>query len=405
MHQKLCVLPWVHMHPFPDGNVSLCCFADHYPVGNLKNKTIADIANSPAMNEIRRQFLTGEHGPEVKEACKECWLKEDIGSISGRVWFNGLYGDDRIKEIIKDTNPDGSLTTRFKFRNMSNRVSNLCNYSCRSCSDERSSVIAQERGHIKFVKSILDVQPNYMNDLLPYMADIETAVFLGGESILIEEHDAMLEEIIRLGRQDEVKIVYFCNMSKLQHKGRSLVEYAKIFKNFTVNASIDAMGKRLELLRNGSNWDTVLTNLNILRDNNVSIKIWITVGNINAHHVPDLFQFMLDNKFIVGNNFEVSTLNEPRWMNPKVMPQVLKDEITERYKTFIKHIRDNDYNVDKKMLEQRFDNFIQFMNTGPMPEPTDGFVYKNRHYDSLRNQDLYDTYPELLPFEESLNEH
>ena len=26
MHKKLCVLPWVHMHPFPDGNVSLCCF-------------------------------------------------------------------------------------------------------------------------------------------------------------------------------------------------------------------------------------------------------------------------------------------------------------------------------------------------------------------------------------------
>lgn len=405
MHEKLCVLPWVHMHPFPDGNVSLCCFADHYPVGNLENKTIAEVANSPVMNEIRRQLLTGEHGPEVKEACKECWLKEDIGAVSGRKWFNSLYGDDRIKEIIKDTNPDGSLTTRFKFRNMSNRVSNLCNYSCRSCSHERSSMIAQERGHIKFVKSIVDVQPNYMNDLLPYMADVETAVFLGGESILIEEHDAMLEEIIRLGRQDQVKIVYFCNMSKLQHKGRSLVEYAKIFKDFTVTASIDAMGKRLELLRNGSNWDTVLQNLITLRDNNVQLKVWTTVGNVNAHHMPDLFQFLIENKFITGNNFEFSILNEPTWMNPRVMPQVLKDEITERYKTFVNHILNSDYDIDKKMIEQRFNNLIQFMNSGNGNDTIDNFLHKHGHYDSIRKQDLFETYPELLPFKGDNNEH
>lgn len=405
MHEKLCVLPWVHMHPFPDGNVSLCCFADHYPVGNLENKTIADIANSPMMNEIRRQMLSGEHGKEVKEACKECWAKEDIGAVSGRKWFNGLYGDARIKEIIQDTNPDGSLKSRFKFRNMSNRVSNLCNYSCRSCSHERSSTIAQERGHIKFVKSILDVQPNYMNDLLPYMADVETAVFLGGESILIEEHDAMLEEIIRLGRQNEVKIVYFCNMSKLQHKGRSLIEYAKIFKDFTVTASIDAMGKRLELLRNGSNWDTVLQNLIVLRDNNVQLKIWATVGNVNAHHMPDLFQFLIDNKFIIKNNFEFSILNEPTWMNPRVMPQVLKEEITERYKAFIKHIFDSNYEVDKNMIEQRFNNFIQFMNSEKGHDTIENFLFKHSQLDSKRNQNLFEVYPELLPYKEYNNEH
>ena len=405
MHDKLCVLPWVHLHPFPDGNVSLCCFADHYPVGNLENKTIADIANSPLMNEIRKQLLTGNHGTEVKEACKECWQKESIGVVSGRQWFNGFYGDDRIKEIVQNTNTDGSLTSRFKFRNMSNRVSNLCNYSCRSCSHERSSVIAQERGHIKFVKSITEVQPNYMNDLLPYMADVETAVFLGGESILIEEHDAMLEEIIRLGRQDEVQIIYFCNMSKLQHKGRSLIEYAKIFKDFTVNASIDAMGPRLELLRNGSNWDTVFKNLIELRDNNVNLKVWITVSNVNAHHMPDLFKFLLDYNFIVGNNFEFSILNEPSWMNPRVMPQSLKDEITQKYKTFIDFIQNSKYNIDKKMFTERFDNFIQYMNSGNGTASIKNFLVKHSHLDTIRNQNLFDVYPELMPFKDTVYEH
>ena len=405
MHEKLCVLPWIHLHPFPDGNVSLCCFADHYPVGNLQNKTIADIANSPIMNEIRRQFLTGEHGTEVKEACKECWQKEEIGVVSGRNWFNDLYGTEKIEEIIKDTNLDGSLTTRFKFKYMSTRVSNLCNYSCRSCSHERSSGIAQERGHIKFVKSILDIQPNYMNDILPYMADVDVAVFLGGESILIEEHDEMLEEIIKLGRQDDAKIIYFANMSKLQHKGRSLVEYAKLFKDFTVNASIDAMGKRLELLRNGSEWNNVLKNLETLRDNSVNLKIWTTVGNMNAHHMPDLFQFLIDNKFITGSNFEFNILNEPFWMNPKVMPQILKNEISHRYKIFINHILTSNYDIDKEMLIQRFNDLVQYMNSSDESFAIKTFLQRNSHLDSLRKQDMFIVFPELVSFKEHINEH
>jgi len=401
MHNKLCVLPWVHMHPFPDGNVSLCCFADHYPVGNVANQTIADIANSPTMSEIRKQMLTGEHGSEVKDACKECWAKEDVGVTSGRMWFNDFYGDDRIEEIIKNTNPDGTLTTKFKLLNMSTRVSNLCNYSCRSCSHERSSVIAQERGHVKFVKSIMDVQPNYMNDILPYMADVETAVFLGGESILIEEHDAMLEEMIKHGRQDKVKIMYYCNMSKLQHKGRSLIEYSKIFKDFTVIPSIDAMGKRLELLRNGSEWDTVLANLIKLRDNNVQTKIWVTVGNMNAHHMPDLFQYLIENNFISGSNFEFSILNEPTWMNPRLMPESLKQEITVRYQNFINHINISDYDINKKLIEERFTKFIDFINSGESKDTIDNFLRKHKELDEKRNQSLFEVYPELLPFKEN----
>lgn len=405
MHHKLCVLPWVHLHPFPDGNVSLCCFADHYPVGNLKNKTISEIANSSVMNKIRKQMLTGDHDTEVKEACKECWQKESIGVVSGREWFNNFYGEEKIKEIIKDTNTDGSLTTRFKFRNMSNRVSNLCNYSCRSCSTERSSVIAKERGHIQFVKSITDIQPNYMNDLLPYMADVETAVFLGGESILIEEHDAMLEELIKLGRQDEVQIIYFCNMSKLQHKGRSLIEYAKIFKDFTVNASIDAMGQRLELLRNGSDWSTVLKNLSELKNNNVKLKIWTTVSNVNAHHMPDLYTFLLDNDFITYDNFEFSILNEPAWLNPRVMPKNLKDIITTKYKTFITLIMNSKYNIDKKLFSERFNNFIDYMNSGIGTSSIKTFVDKHKQLDNIRNQNIYEVYPELILYREYLDEH
>jgi len=405
MHEKLCVLPWIHLHPFPDGNVSLCCYADHYPVGHLENKSIADIANSPIMNEIRRQFLTGEHGPEIKEACKECWQKEDIGVVSGRNWFNDFYGESKIKDFIKDTNPDGSLSSRFKFKHMSNRVSNLCNYSCRSCSHERSSMIAQERGHIKFVKSITDVQPNYMNDILQYMNDVEIAIFLGGESILIQEHDAMLEEIIKIGRQDEVRIIYYSNMSKLQHKGRSLIEYGKIFKDFMVVASIDAMGDRLELLRNGSEWNNVLNNLTILRDNNIQLKIWVTVGNINAHHMPDLFQYLIENKFIVGNNFEFSIVNEPSWMNPKVMPDKLKEEVTIKYQAFVKHILGSDYNVDKTMIEHRFNSFIDYMNDGTGNATIKNFLFKHNHLDTIRNQDLFSVYPELLPYKDNNNEH
>ena len=39
-----CMMPWLHIHAFPDGRAYPCCFAlDKYPVGDLNNNSMAEV--------------------------------------------------------------------------------------------------------------------------------------------------------------------------------------------------------------------------------------------------------------------------------------------------------------------------------------------------------------------------
>ena len=46
-NKAFCVLPWIHMHVWPNGNVMPCCISDSDDVyGNVKNNTIKEVWNS-----------------------------------------------------------------------------------------------------------------------------------------------------------------------------------------------------------------------------------------------------------------------------------------------------------------------------------------------------------------------
>ena len=64
--ENFCMLPWIHLHAWPDGKAFPCCLAvAKHPVGNLKEQTMAEVWNGPEMRELRKNML--EDRP-----CKEC---------------------------------------------------------------------------------------------------------------------------------------------------------------------------------------------------------------------------------------------------------------------------------------------------------------------------------------------
>ena len=39
--ESFCMLPWMHLHAYPDGRAYPCCFAlDPYPVGDLNKQSM-----------------------------------------------------------------------------------------------------------------------------------------------------------------------------------------------------------------------------------------------------------------------------------------------------------------------------------------------------------------------------
>ena len=191
MNKNFCALPWLHLHPYPSGKVFRCCAANKNPwkVGNLTTQTLDEIANSEEMNKTRYMMMNDIPVPE----CAECMDKERGGVESDRLFNNELY-KDQIEDLVKKTNPDGTLNFKFKMLHMSIRHSNLCNFSCRMCVPRSSSVIAAEEGIYdwehdkktdKWTKMIYElpgtknavmdintVRPNYLEELMTYLPDV-----------------------------------------------------------------------------------------------------------------------------------------------------------------------------------------------------------------------------------------
>ena len=88
MHSKyFCMLPWLHLHAWPDGRAYPCCLGKAaHPVGNFKEKSMREIWNDEPMRAMRRNMLADSACKEkmVALGCKEALeaLAADQGASS-----------------------------------------------------------------------------------------------------------------------------------------------------------------------------------------------------------------------------------------------------------------------------------------------------------------------------------
>ena len=72
--ESFCVLPWIHLNTWPNGNVYPCCLTDwREPVGHLKDNTLEEIWNNGKMKELRKYMLEGKKHSN----CTKCYQQED----------------------------------------------------------------------------------------------------------------------------------------------------------------------------------------------------------------------------------------------------------------------------------------------------------------------------------------
>ena len=128
-----CMLPWIHMHAFPDGRAYPCCLSlmDH-PIGTLKERTMKEIWNDAPLRQMRTNMLAEKPCKE----CTKCYEQEANGFFSMRNSQNKNMGHH--VNIVDETHSDGTLE-RFELKYYDIRVSTLCNLSFRTCGDVFSS--------------------------------------------------------------------------------------------------------------------------------------------------------------------------------------------------------------------------------------------------------------------------
>lgn len=394
-----CMMPWVHMHAFPDGRVYPCCLADYWhPVGDLRKNTMVEVWNQEKYRELRTNMLN----EKPSKQCTKCYEQEQAGFFSMRNDANRNYGH-LIAETDK-THYDG-YHPEFKIRYWDVRFSNLCNFRCRSCGPIFSSNWYND--HVKLYNRKPDVLGREMSSveyagrdkfdireqMMPHVPYLEQVYFAGGEPLIMEEHYILLEKLIELGKTD-VRLIYNTNFSELRYKDKHVFEYWKHFKNVNVGASLDASGARAELMRKGTDWKQTVENRERMMTEvpHVDFYVSATVSSMNALHVLDFHREWSDLGLIKPKDFNVNICQSPEWYRMDVFPEWFKREVIEP--AYQKHIEWLEPQDDLKRATNGFKSALNIMNGSDQTQHWSRFVEETAKLDQLRGEDFWTTFPE-----------
>jgi len=386
-----CMIPWIHMHAFPDGRAYPCCLGDDkYPIGNFKQDTMETVWNQDAYKAMRKNMLEGKPCKE----CTKCYEQEQNGFVSMRNSTNKNFGHHI--NIVDQTTPDGQFED-FKLRYYDVRFSNLCNFTCRTCGGWFSSSWYKEETDIYGPRNYPSVlfagrtEIDMWEQLVPHIPYLEQIYFAGGEPLMMEEHYRILKELVKR-KMFDVKLIYNTNFSRLNLKDDNVLELWRLFKNVSVGASLDAMGPRAEYIRKGTKWDQIVRNREqmIAQCPDTDFYVSSTVSLYNAHHVVDFHREWVERGLIKAQDWNINILQGPDRDRIDVLPKALKDEIRAKILAHIEWLEPQDH---LKRATSGYRGILKFMEDDRSHLLGEFFRVNNIH-DEYRKESFDDVFPE-----------
>ena len=398
--KTFCMLPWTHMHAFPDGRAYPCCLADYWhPVGDLRKNTMEEVWNQQPYQTLRSNMLNEQPSKE----CKKCYEQEENGFFSMRNDANRNYGH-HVSEV--DSTDSNGYNPEFRIRYWDVRFSNLCNFRCRSCGPIFSSnwfndhvklynrtpdVLGREMARVEYTTGDED---GMLEQMLPHIPHLEQVYFAGGEPLIMKEHYFMLEKLIEHDKTD-VRIQYNTNFSELAFKDKHVFEYWRHFKNVSVGASLDASGTRAELMRKGTDWQQTVDNRRRMMEEvpHVDFYISATVSAMNVLHVLDFHREWTELGLIEAKDFNVNICQSPDWYRVDILPEKFKQEVV--IPAYEQHIAWLEPQDKLQRATNGFKSALNFILANDRSDLLPRFREEVTKLDDIRNENFWNTFPEL----------
>ena len=253
-----CIAPWVHTHVLANGGRKVCCFSSDLGEDFVP---FEEFWNGDYLKSIRKDFLEDR----IPKGCEGCQFN---------VEFNEQFSDFVSNDLKTDQNhPPVSLDYRF---------GNLCNFSCRMCNSDFSSVIEgmEKKAGLNLRKSI---DPKIVTEAKKELKDfldskkIQSLYFADGEPLISSAFNEALDKLIL---NDEAKNVFLTFNTNLSLINDESIEKLKKFKRVTINLSLDGVGETGEFIRTGLNFEHFKKNLKKLKQVNHFELILLTTLTI-----------------------------------------------------------------------------------------------------------------------------
>lgn len=330
MASTACVLPWSHVFIASTGEVFPCCMSQSLssrivddqgnPIKAQDPASIYEAWNSSQMKSIRSSMLKGDR----PEACKACYLQEDLGQHSYRQSMNEKFPSSfqQIESNMMSDSPD------FRVLSLDLRGSNLCNLKCRMCAPWSSQALRKEWE--TFLKREFPTKSKGLSFavsqfFLEHASSVEHIRLAGGEPLLMEDLHSFLEALVQQKESSHIDLSFNTNLTFLQEKH---LELWKSFRKVKVSVSLDAYGDLNTYIRYPSKWNDIVKNIEriLLYSKTVkplTIRIQTTVLIYNIFKLKDLVRFLYSQYSIFP---QINILSSPLHMNIQALPMPLKEK-------------------------------------------------------------------------------
>jgi molybdenum cofactor biosynthesis enzyme MoaA len=388
---NLCVLPFNSISIDAVGQLRACCSSGTNGFKlYAKDLTPEEFINNKKIVELRQDFLNDQKPSN----CDRCWKMEAIGNPSFRhvANENGSYGIKNNKTI--------EFKSHIGFENIQYldiTLGNKCNLACRMCSPFSSSLVAKQwniidksQDHQEIIEFDRSTKDKIL-DTINKSVNLTEIYMLGGEPLVSEFHDEIVELLIANGRSKNLILHYNTN---LQIDAERKLEVWEKFRSIDLSISIDGHGDTYEYIRWPGNWSKLYKNIKLVIDyskqnKNILPGIATTVQNLNVDNLDQLIDSMhelSDNKLsfyfipvIQYNELDITPLHVLEEAHSKLQ----KYRNTSLYRAdellnMIKEAIDKSKNVDSK----RVVNFFEMQ----------------KNYDMIRNQNLFKIKPHFIEY-------
>ena len=388
----ICMLPWVSIEASPTGTARPCCLArEEIPGINLRENTLEEAYTSEYMQDLRKQFRSGNK----PATCKLCWDEEAAGRQSKRI-----NSQIRLKEMYQKVDWYNDKPDQLWFVDL--KLGNICNLKCRICGSWSSSKWAAEemdylpkdsnkKEHIAYTwlkqGKWPEESPEFWDNLKTLLPNIKYFEFTGGEPWLIEEHWDLLRYAVETGDSKHIDIHYNTNATVNPFSKDKSLLWEK-FGRVDIAFSVDNVGDRFEYERYGADWviaNKIIDDTHFIKDTdtpNITTQLCFTINIQNVYYLDELLDWA-DKKGFGSVYFNM--LHSPERMSVQYMTTDAKDLVLNKLKK-------NFWKADK--YQQEIDRVIQFIENGPGSDGTE-FCRQMKQTDNYRKQNFMDTHPEI----------
>jgi len=383
MSDTWCSLAWNHHFIGPGGNCKPCCRfkgQDVPPENNLYHNDLEGLFNNNFMEDLRDKMMKGIRIP----GCSKCYEEEDSKKTAS---LREIYNrNDFLTGSIRPNKPYISF--------LESAFSNVCDLQCVMCGPYFSTSWSKQdlTGIDDLVKPYGRINID-LESIRSVIKDLIHMKFTGGEPLLINEYQEMLEERIKHQGIENVFLNYSTNLMRFPKE--NILNIWKKVKFVEVATSFDGVGKVIEYVRYPSKWEVVEENLirYMVLSNTMDVRVGMrsTIMPYNILDLPNMFDWWI--KSI--NKYYKTQFNENSWINPthvaqpiqltlKVLPKKCKDLITERLW---------DKGINKKITNS-MNHLCNYMNSEDHSHLLDDFKRYTKVMDK-RGLTFEEIYPEI----------